>query len=72
MTDDNDSRQPELVILSTPQISVTLNQYDEIEIDTSFIGSDFQHVEHGSVVIPMAQVKEVAEAMLAILRKRGG
>lgn len=72
MTNDNTPIKPELVILPTPLISVTLNQYDEVEIDTSFIGGDFQRVEHGNVVIPLAQVKEIAEAMLAILRKRGG
>jgi hypothetical protein len=63
---------PELVILPRPQISVALTDSDEIEIATTFIGDDYGRVEHGEVLIPLESVQEVAEAMLAILKQRGG
>lgn len=69
MTDEN---EPALVILARPQISATLNGCDEIEISTARINADFQGVGHDEVVIPLADVREVAETMLALLKARGG
>ena len=58
------------MILSTPQISVTLNLCDMIEVDTAFIGEDFQSRRAQQRWIPLAQVEDLASSMLAILRRR--
>lgn len=63
---------PSLVILPRPQISVELNQHDEIVINTASINDAFDGITHDEIVIPLESAKEVADAMLAILKARGG
>lgn len=69
MTEKND---PALVIQARPMISVTLSLYGEIEITTSQIDASFEGIEHNTVMIPLADAREVAQTMLALLKKRGG
>jgi hypothetical protein len=62
----------ELVIQARPQIAVSLTEHDEVEISTARIGDDFKNVEHDVVLIPLTDVREVAEAMLALLKSCEG
>lgn len=64
--------EPTLVIQERPQISVTLNACDEVEIVTSRIDESFERVEHSDVAIPLCDIPEVARALIAIFRGQGG
>jgi hypothetical protein len=65
------SRDPELVIFARPQISVIQSDFDEIEISTTRIGPDFKQVLHETVIIPLADARQVGETILAICQHRG-
>lgn len=70
MSDTPDESMPQLVILPRPQICVELDANDEIIITTLAISEDYKGLDHGDVRIPLESVREVAEAMLAILERR--
>lgn len=62
--------EPALVIYATPQISITQNEFGDIEIATARIDGDFRNVEHESVYIPRIHAREVAETILALVKPR--
>jgi len=66
---DTEDRKGGLVISDRPQISVELVNKVEIEITVSGIGDDFARVETNTVIIPADCAKEVAEAILALVKR---
>lgn len=65
-----EDESPELVILPRPQISVFVNKLGEVTIDVAEIDQSFKNIEITAVSIPMECVQQVAEAMLAILKRK--
>lgn len=58
----------DLLIPATPQISVAMTNYGEVEISTARIGYDFASVEINTVAIPLENARDVAKAMLRLLK----
>ena len=58
-----------LVVSLRPQISVEMTEHGDIVIATSAISDDFSTVEHEEVVFPADCGKEVAKAILNLLKK---
>ena len=58
-----------LVVTDRPQVSVELLDGHMIEITVSRIGDDFDSVQTDTIIFPAEVGKDVAKAILALLKK---
>lgn len=58
-----------LVVQDRPQVSVEMVDGHEIEITVSRIGDDFASVQTDTITFPAAVGKDIAKAILALLKK---
>lgn len=58
-----------LVIHDRPQISVEMEMDGTVTISLARIGDDFQSVQIDTIAMPAECVKDVAQAMLKIIKK---
>lgn len=65
----SEERKGGLVVRDRPQISVELNEHGEIIISTASIAEGFDSVDLKDITIPADCGKEVAKAILDLLKK---